>query len=67
MSNLESKLSASLQNPRRRPGADKGHEAGNGPEEKKAAEARAPAPGREVADLNAGGGRGVNPPRIWPD
>ncbi|WP_298140126.1 hypothetical protein [Acidiferrobacter sp.] len=64
MSNLEDKLSASLQTQRRRPGT-------------KPAEAERPAapdaggkgmatPADE-ADLNAGGGRGVNPPRVWPD
>ena len=68
MSNLEDKLSASLQSQRRRPGV-------------KTSETDKPAPapvsgadkdrGRETradeVDLNAGGGRGVNPPRVWPD
>ncbi len=66
MSNLEDKLSASLQTQRRRPGVKTGE-----------GEKPAPAPvsgadkGRETradeVDLNAGGGRGVNPPRVWPD
>lgn len=78
MSNLENKLNASIQSPRRRTPA--------------AATASTPAAGSEktttgnklatsskpvqkstlkatpaVSDLNAGGGREINPQRIWPD
>lgn len=66
MSNLEDKLNASLQAQRRRPGTrgsgmDKAAPAEGGNKDKDG-EARV-----DEVDLNAGGGRGVNPPRVWPD
>lgn len=66
MSNLEDKLSASLQTQRRRPGTKTGEGDKSGPaagaENAKSRETHA-----DEVDLNAGGGRGVNPPRVWPD
>ncbi|RCN55940.1 hypothetical protein [Acidiferrobacter thiooxydans] len=66
MSNLEDKLSASLQTQRRRPGTKTGDRDKVGP-----AGGAEHAKDREThvdeVDLNAGGGRGVNPPRVWPD
>ncbi len=73
MSNLEDKLSASIQTPRRRAAGS----AKTAPEAQAAARSenkprsaatvssrREPA---ALADLNAGGGREINPSRIWPD
>ncbi len=67
MSNLEDKLSASIQTQRRRPGTNKpgGGEKGEAapPAEKPRDQKARP----QEDDLNAGGGRSPNPPRIWPD
>ncbi len=65
MSNLEDKLSASMQAPRRRTGGPaKTADQGRSPQ--------TPAPTGSAqpvrdADLNHGGGRATNPARIWPD
>ncbi|OFC59945.1 hypothetical protein BAE30_08420 [Acidithiobacillus caldus] len=73
MSSLEDKLSASMQGPRRSgtrtAASDKAAEAAPvKPATTTRASSKAPAKGRvEVEDLNAGGGRSLNPPRIWPD
>lgn len=66
MSNLEDKLSASIQTQRRRPGAGKPGEADKGDVKPATPNAQEPA-GTKEGDLNEGGGRSPNPPRIWPD
>ncbi len=63
MSNLEDKLSASIQAPRRRATPNPAEEKGETPVGTTPSGARS----HEPTDLNAGGGRGLNPPRIWPD
>ncbi len=67
MSNLEDKLSASIQTQRRRPGANKPGEGDKGDAAPPAERPRVQGAGAKEADLNEGGGRGPNPPRIWPD
>jgi len=75
MSSLEDKLSASMQSPRRgstaagaaekesKPAVTKPTRS-SGTQSKDPAAAKGSPP---VEDLNAGGGRSLNPPRIWPD
>ncbi len=74
MSNLEDKLSASIQTPRRRTGGSAAKTAPDAPAAASPEKKPQPAPSssrrREPAgpaDLNAGGGREINPSRIWPD
>ncbi len=67
MSNLEDKLSASLQTQRRRPGTAK---PGEGAKSEAAPHAQKPKDQEtrpQEDDLNEGGGRSPNPQRIWPD
>lgn len=66
MSNLEDKLNASLQAQRRRPGTKSGDIDKVAPAADVKKDQGSGARADEV-DLNAGGGRGVNPPRVWPD
>lgn len=73
MSSLEDKLSASMQSPRRSGGRSSTAEKPAEPAPAKPASAtRAPSKSpvkdsMQIEDLNAGGGRSLNPPRIWPD
>lgn len=67
MSSLESKLSASLQSPKRGSGASKGSEAEQASKNQNPSQHKSPVPDAKSPDLNAGGGRGRNPERIWPD
>ncbi|MBU2754128.1 hypothetical protein HFU84_09965 [Acidithiobacillus sp. CV18-2] len=71
-SQLENKLNASMQSPRQRstsktaaPAASKEKESSIGSAKKASPSSKSKA--ESVADLNAGGGRELNPQRIWPD
>jgi hypothetical protein len=78
MSNLENKLNASIQSPRRRTPAASTNSTPAADAEKtttinkletisKPAQKSTPKETPGVSDLNAGGGREINPQRIWPD
>ena len=67
MSSLESKLSASLQSPRRHSGSHKESDADHASKPEKSSHKKDPASDHGSPDLNDGGGRGRNPERIWPD
>ncbi|MGC9238565.1 MAG: hypothetical protein ACP5D5_02760 [Acidithiobacillus sp.] len=73
MSSLEDKLSASMQSPRRSGGRSSTTEKTAEPAPAKPASGtrtqnKSPAKDSvQIEDLNAGGGRSLNPPRIWPD
>ncbi len=67
MSNLEDKLSASIQTQRRRPGTGKAGEGDKPVTAPPSGTGKGGAGRAEEGDLNAGGGRGPNPARIWPD
>ena len=71
-SQLENKLNASMQSPRRRstskadtPVQSKAPEPASDSARKAPQSSKSKA--ESVADLNAGGGRELNPQRIWPD
>ncbi|MDD3759664.1 MAG: hypothetical protein PHO57_02390 [Acidithiobacillus sp.] len=71
-SQLENKLNASMQSPRRRSTSkadtlvqSKAPESSSGSVKKAPPSSESKA--ESVADLNAGGGRELNPQRIWPD
>lgn len=68
MSNLENKLNASIQSPRRRtPATGTPAQGEKSPVTPKTAPKLDSKVLDEVVDLNAGGGRETNPQRIWPD
>jgi hypothetical protein len=78
MSNLENKLNASIQSPRRRTpaagttstpaaGTEKTTTGNKPATSSKPAQKSTPETTPAVSDLNAGGGREINPQRIWPD
>ncbi|PKY10367.1 hypothetical protein B1757_09690 [Acidithiobacillus marinus] len=71
MSNLENKLNASIQSPRRRSPTAASTTTPASAEKPAASKKPAPKTAPKVApvlsDLNDGGGREINPQRIWPD
>lgn len=69
---LENKLNASMQSPRRRSTTAKSPVAAESESTSKTAaslssKARVAKTAEASSDLNAGGGRELNPQRIWPD
>ncbi|WP_414041630.1 hypothetical protein ACJU26_06150 [Acidithiobacillus sp. M4-SHS-6] len=75
MSNLENKLNASIQSPKRRSpaaastatSASAAAPSSKSAPSNKPAQKTTPKAAPDLSDLNAGGGREINPQRIWPD